>query len=70
MLRIESVSMRVSGGRSTCENVRKILGHKIQNTTFAACESSFGVSFAHALGAMVPSRGSSEVIVFKANEFN
>jgi hypothetical protein len=48
--KIERVSIRVSGG---------IPG-------VASCDSSLGVSFAHAFDAIVPSVGSSAVIVLRA----
>lgn len=65
---MESVSMSVSGGiPGYIKKYYKILELEIEMTrTVASWVNNLGVSFAHAFTAMVPSVGSSAVIVLRA----
>ena len=68
--RMESVSRSVSGGASGCQAIIVSGTHLVcvvlRSRTLDNCASSLGASFSHALDAILPSGGSSEVIVFSA----
>jgi hypothetical protein len=68
MDRIESVSMSVSGGIPGCIQVPSdsTIGTHNNELTVASCANNFGVSLAQAFTAIVPSVGSSAVIVLRA----
>ena len=68
MDKMESVSMSVSGGIPGCTQVPSdsLIGTHNNELTVASCANNFGVSLAQAFTAIVPSVGSSAVIVLRA----
>lgn len=64
---VDNVSIKVSGGVSVYKQSCQEHDQYWQNQlTFKTCCRSFGASFAHALGVILPSSGNSEVIVLSA----
>ena len=68
MHKIESVSKRVSGGIPGYRRVwsNSLTREQGDEHTVASCANNLGVSFAQAFDAIVPSVGSSAVMVLRA----
>ena len=66
---VDNVSNSVSGGVSVWGGCIKQYFSSRLYLTLETCASSFGVNFAQALAAILPSGGNSDVIVFRAKEW-